>query len=95
MREKSALSPRHCAQRRQLRGRQFELSSHKVKNGPRHVIERVECRARQADKTELQRRCEAQPARVSDTKLTPVVRAEGKKSPGFKTRELTWKSPPS
>jgi hypothetical protein len=42
MRERCALSPIHCAQRRQLRGRQFELSSHKVKNGPRHVIERVE-----------------------------------------------------
>jgi hypothetical protein len=77
MHVRCALSPIHCAQRRQLRGRQFELSSHKVKNGPRHVIERVECRARQTDKTELQRGCEAQPAHVSNTKLEAVVRAEG------------------
>jgi hypothetical protein len=38
---------------------------------------------------------EAQPARVSDTKLTPISRAEGEKSPGLKTREVTRKPPPA
>lgn len=48
------------------------MTTQKVKNSPRHVVEPIERRAGQPDEPKLQRGTEAKPLRIADAKLAPL-----------------------